>query len=108
LTGPNKGHRVQTRNYYFMSYILSDFFPGATEQDYRDEIAAVHPDGALPEGQIHHAAGQSDDGVLIVTIWDSKESADRFLSKVLMPHAATASNGLRGKRQQIGAVGFNP
>ncbi|QPN60625.1 hypothetical protein H8F24_04280 [Synechococcus sp. CBW1002] len=88
-----------------MTYILSDFFPGASEQEYRDEIAAVHPGEGLPEGQLHHFAGQSDDGVLIVTIWDSKESADRFLSDVLMPRVS-ASNGLRGERQHLGAVGF--
>ncbi len=91
-----------------MTYILSDFFPGASEQEYRDEIAAVHPSEGLPEGQLHHFAGQSDDGVLIVTIWDSKESADRFLAEVLMPRVASASNGLRGERQHRGVVGFQP
>ena len=90
-----------------MIYILSDFFPGASEQEYRDEIAAVHPSEGLPEGQLHHFAGQSDDGVLIVTIWDSKESADRFLAEVLS-RGASASNGLRGERQHRGAVGFQP
>ncbi|MDM7951865.1 MAG: hypothetical protein QUV07_01405 [Cyanobium sp. CZS 25K] len=91
-----------------MTYILSDFFPGASEQEYMDEIAAVHPTEGLPEGQLHHFAGQSDDGVLIVTIWDSKESADRFLAEVLMPRVASASNGLRGERQHRGAVDFQP
>jgi len=40
----------------------------------------------LSAGQRYHAAGQAEGGVLILTIWDSKEAADRFVAEVLMPH----------------------
>src|SRR4051794_38982151 len=41
----------------------------ATEEQYQASIAAVHPsDGSLPEGQVFHAAGPSDDGWMIVAI----------------------------------------
>jgi hypothetical protein len=89
-----------------MAYIVSDFLPGATEKEYKDEVAIVHPQGQLPKGQIYHAAGQSDGGVLIVTVWDSKESADRFIAEALTP-LASKSNDLRVERQRIGAIGFN-
>jgi len=89
-----------------MTYIVSDFLPGASEKEYRDEVTAVHPQGELPKGQIYHAAGQSDGGVLIVTVWDSKESADRFIAEALMPRASESQN-LRDDRQFIGAIGFN-
>jgi len=67
-----------------MPYLLTHFWPGGTEEQYRASIAAVHPPGGLPEGQIYHAAGPTEGGFLIVAVWDSKERSDRFVSDVLM------------------------
>ena len=89
-----------------MAYILTHFWPGATEEQYRDEIAAVHPKGGLPKGQLHHAAGAVDGGVLIVAIWDSKESSDRFVADVLMAHVPKPG-GFSGKPEERGAECFN-
>jgi len=68
-----------------MAYLMTHFWPGATEEQYRTQLAAVHPDGGLPDGQIHHAAGPTEGGFLISAIWDSKASADSFVNDVLMP-----------------------
>lgn len=68
-----------------MAYLMSHFWPGGTVEQYEATIAVVHPAGGLPEGQIYHAAGPTEGGVLIAAVWDSKESADRFVSEVLMP-----------------------
>ena len=89
-----------------MTYILTHFWPGATEEQYRAELASVHPDGGLPRGQIYHAAGQTGDGVLIVAIWDSKESSDRFVAEVLMPNVREAG-GFEGQPEERTAVAFN-
>ena len=89
-----------------MAYIITHFWPGATEQQYFKEIAAVHPKDGLPKGQIYHAAGPSDGGVLIVAIWDSKESCDRFVADVLMPHVSEPG-GLSGEPQERSAETFN-
>ncbi len=70
-----------------MAYLMSRFWPGATEEQYRMTVAAVHPAGGLPDGQIYHAAGPTEGGVLIAAVWDSKESADHFVSEVLMQTA---------------------
>ena len=48
-------------------------------------IAVVHPPGGLPVGQIYHAAGVADGGILISAVWESKEQADRFVSDTLLP-----------------------
>lgn len=40
-----------------MAYLLTHFWPGATVDEYKASIAAVHPPGGLPEGQTYHAAG---------------------------------------------------
>lgn len=68
-----------------MAYLITHFWPGGTEEQYRTTIDAVHPPGGLPEGQTHHAAGPTEGGFLVSTVWDSKEQADRFISGTLMP-----------------------
>ena len=89
-----------------MAYFITHFWPGATEEQYREEIAAVHPEGGLPNGQIYHAAGNTDGGVLIVAVWDSKESCDQFVADVLMPNVDKAG-GLEGKPEERAAETFN-
>jgi hypothetical protein len=69
-----------------MPYLLTHFWPGATEEHYRAEVAAVHPSATtLPAGQLHHYAGRAEGGILITALWDSKESCDRFVQEVLLP-----------------------
>ncbi len=68
-----------------MAYLMTHFWPGGTEEQYRSMQAAVHPAEGLPIGQISHVAGPTEGGYLIAAVWDSEESADRFVSNVLMP-----------------------
>jgi hypothetical protein len=79
-----------------MAYLLTHFWPGATEDQYRATLDAVHPAGGLPAGQLHHAGGPTDGGILIAVLWDSKESADRFVSEVLMA-AMPIEGGFSGR-----------
>ena len=69
-----------------MAYLMTHFWPGATEEQYRATVAVVDPAGGLrPQGQLYHAAGPTEGGMLIAAVRDSKESADQFVSEVLMP-----------------------
>lgn len=68
-----------------MPYLLTHFWPGGTEEQYRAVLAVVHPAERLPDGQISHTAGPTEGGYLISALWDSKESSDRFVSEVLLP-----------------------
>jgi hypothetical protein len=68
-----------------MAYLMTHFWPGGTEQQYGAMAAAVHPPEGLPEGQIYHAAGPTEGGILIAAVWESKEHADRFMRETLMP-----------------------
>ena len=71
-------------------------FPGGTKEQYEASTAQVHPaDGSLPAGQTYHAAGPTDDGWLVIAIWDSPASWERFRDETLMP-------GL----QAVGDAGF--
>ena len=68
-----------------MAYLLTHFWPGATVDEYKATIAAVHLPGGLPEGQTYHAAGPTDGGILIAAVWESKEQSDRFVQDKLLP-----------------------
>jgi hypothetical protein len=68
-----------------MAYGVVHTFAGGSEDQYEASIAAVHPAGGLPDGQIFHVAGPSPDGWMIVAIHDSKESWERFRDGTLIP-----------------------
>jgi hypothetical protein len=75
-------------------YGIVHTFPGGTKEQYEASIAAVHPsDGRLPEGQIFHAAGPSDDGWTIVAVHESQESWERFRDETLMPKMSAGIDG---------------
>jgi hypothetical protein len=67
-----------------MAYLITHFWPGATEAQYDATVAVVHPPGGLPDGQIYHAAGPTDGGILIAAVWETKERSDRFIHDTLM------------------------
>ena len=85
-----------------MAYLMSHFWPGGTEEQYRASIAEVHPAGGLPDGQLYHAAGPTEGGILIAAVWDSKESADRFMAEVLLP-SMPVEGGFEGQPEERGA-----
>ncbi len=89
-----------------MAYVMTHFWPGGTEEEYRTNLAVVHPAEGLPAGQLYHAAGPTEGGMLIVAVWDSKESADRFVNEVLMPSMPVAG-GFSGRPQERVAEAIN-
>jgi hypothetical protein len=70
-----------------MAYGVVHRFVGGTKEQYEASLAAVHPNGGrdLPDGQIFHAAGPSQEGWTIVAIHESRESWERFRDDTLMP-----------------------
>src|SRR5437588_10765409 len=61
-------------------------FAGGTKEQYEASIARVQPpDGGLPKGQTYHAAGATDDGWVVVALWDSRESWESFRDETLTP-----------------------
>jgi hypothetical protein len=69
-----------------MAFGILHQFPGATKEQYEASIKAVHVgEGALPEGQIFHAAGAVPGGWLVFAIHDSKASWEKFRDGTLMP-----------------------
>ena len=82
-----------------MAFLMTHFWPGGTEEQYRATVAAIHPPGGLPDGQTHHIAGPTDGGYLIAAVWDSKASADHFVSEVLLP-AMPLDGGFSGHPEE--------
>ena len=82
-----------------MAYLMTHFWPGATEEQYRATVAVVHPAEGLPSGQTLHAAGPTEGGILITAVWDSKENADKFVQEVLMP-AMPVAGGFEGHPEE--------
>jgi len=82
-----------------VAFLLTHFWPGGTDDQYRTMIAKVHPADGLPDGQIYHVAGPTDGGYLIAAVWDSKESSDRFVSNVLLASLPVAG-GFEGQPEE--------
>jgi hypothetical protein len=76
-----------------MAFGIVHRFPGGTQAQYDAAIAAVHPPGGLPNGQIFHAAGPSAEGWTIVAIHDSQESWEAFRNNILMPRLEQGIEG---------------
>ena len=85
-----------------MAYLITHFWPGATEAQYRATIAVVHPPGGLPAGQTYHAAGPTEGGFLITAVWDSKASADDFVRGTLLA-SLPIEGGFEGVPEERGA-----
>lgn len=78
-------------------------FPGGTREQYENALKVVHPDDgkALPEGQLLHLAGPTDDGWLIVAVHDSQASWERFRDNTLLPGLASVEEGLPGPPDEM-------
>ena len=77
-----------------MAYAIVHRFRGGTKEQYEASLAAVHPRGGLPEGQIFHTAGPSVDGYwTIVAVHETKESWERFRDSILMPRLKEGVKG---------------
>jgi hypothetical protein len=77
-----------------MAYGVVHQFAGGTKEQYEASVAAVHPsDGSLPDGQLFHVAGPSEDGWTIVAIHDSQAGWEDFRDNTLMPKMAAGIEG---------------
>jgi hypothetical protein len=86
-----------------MAFLISHYYEGGTADQYEAVVKAVHPPDGLPAGQVYHAAGPTDDGWLIVAVWDSKATFDRFLADTLMPTLPKVAGGFAGPPQERSA-----
>jgi hypothetical protein len=82
-----------------MAYGVVHHFKGGTREQFEAVTAKVDPpDGSMVPGEIFEASGPSDDGWVVVGVFESKGAWEHFRDDVLIPGIT-----------QVGAAGFaNP
>ena len=84
-----------------MAFGVTHKFKGGTKEQYDATAAVVHPPTGLPDGQIHHFAGKTPDGWIVVAIHDSQGSWERFRDETLLPGLEeVGDNGLPGPPEE--------
>jgi hypothetical protein len=68
-----------------MAFGITNKFKGGTREQYDRTAAVVRPPDGLPEGEHHHFAGPTPDGWIVVAIYESQESWERFREEKLLP-----------------------
>ena len=65
-----------------MAIVMTMEAPGATPDQYDalNEALGVVDDATAPDGLIMHMAGISEDGMVIVDVWESQEKLDAFFT----------------------------
>ena len=95
---PRKRPIVDRR--FRMAYGITHKFKGGTKEQYDASVAVVHPPEGLPDGQLHHFAGETSDGWIVVAIHDSKESCHGALRGRSRPGRGDPGHGRRGHRHR--------
>ena len=62
-----------------MAVVLVIDVPDATIEQYETVMQQLDESGGrLGDGQTYHAAGPTDDGIVVVDVWNSREDFDSF------------------------------
>ena len=71
-------------------------FKGATLDQYDQVIAkmGLTPGGDTPPGAVFHWVAETDDGIRVVDVWETREIFDRFADEQIGPY--TAEVGIEG------------
>ncbi len=63
-------------------------FAGATLDQYDEvmELMGLAHGGPAPDGALFHWVAQTDDGILVTDVWDTRERFDQFAQEKIGPH----------------------
>ena len=67
-------------------------FEGATLDQYEQvmELMGLEKGGQAPPGALFHWAAETDTGLRVVDVWETRDAFDRFAEEQIGPHTATA------------------
>jgi hypothetical protein len=68
-----------------MSVVVSAVAPGFNAETYEAVTGRAMPGDQLPDGCKLHIAGPVEQGWRVITVWESRESFDRFREEKLLP-----------------------
>jgi hypothetical protein len=89
-----------------MAYLLTHFWPGGNEEQYRTTLAAVTAAAGGHRPELFHAAGPADGGILITAVYESKEACEGFVNGAILP-LMPIEGGLVGPPEERGAEIIN-
>ncbi|MCI0686902.1 MAG: hypothetical protein L0Y54_06660 [Sporichthyaceae bacterium] len=65
------------------AYILE--FPGATAEQYDQVVEKMDLGGHAPAGAVFHWSAITDDGLLVVDVWESAAEFEKFRAAKIVP-----------------------
>ena len=67
-------------------------FKGATLEQYDEVLKLMGLDGdaPAPPGALYHWAAETDDGLRVVDVWETREQYDKFAQEQIGPYSAQA------------------
>jgi heme-degrading monooxygenase HmoA len=85
-----------------VAIVMRMYVPGGTVEQYEqvNETLRITGDDTAPEGLILHVAGDSEDGFLIIDVWESEEALNRFFEQDGLG-AALAQAGIENAKPDI-------
>jgi hypothetical protein len=69
--------------------------PGVSQAQYQQVRREVIPGDVLPAGMLSHLAGPTQDGWMVVEVWESQQQLDNFFQQTL--GAALNRAGISGQ-----------
>jgi hypothetical protein len=71
-----------------MAVAIEMDFKGATLDQYDQviELMGLSPGSPLPPGAIFHWAAETEDGIRVVDVWETREAYDRFAQEQIGPY----------------------
>jgi hypothetical protein len=82
-----------------MAYFLTHFWPEGTVEQYKTTLDAVTKAAGGKRPELFHAGGPTDGGILISAVYESKDTAERFVTETLLP-LLPIDGGLVGPPQE--------
>ena len=75
-----------------MAVAIEMRFTGATLAQYDEvmKLMELHDGRPAPEGALFHWVAATDDGIMVVDVWETMEQFDRFARENIMPNAQKA------------------
>jgi hypothetical protein len=73
-----------------MAVAIEMRFTGATLAQYDDVMRRMDLGDEAPEGALFHWVAATDDGIVVVDVWETMEQFDRFAREKIGPHTQAA------------------
>ena len=74
---------------------------GVSAAQYEQVLNEVCPGDVMPDGMLYHVAAPTEDGWMVVEVWESQEKVDRFFQEKLGQALQKANINIQPKILQV-------